>query len=56
MAGVLPEVKRYMEKDGDGWGKNERGRQVTLDELKALTDQDREDFREMLAEVGITAS
>jgi hypothetical protein len=48
MAGVLPTIKRYMENDEDGYG-----RRVTMEELKALTEQDRADFKEMLATVGI---
>ena len=51
MAGVLPSVKRYMEStEGPvGWA----AKRVSLEELKALTDKDREDFREMLAAVGV---
>ncbi len=48
MAGVLPNIKRYMENDDDGYGKR-----VTMDELKQLTENDREDFREMLEAAGV---
>lgn len=48
VAGVLPTVKRFMEDNEDGYG-----RRVTMEELKALSDKDRADFKQMLAERGI---
>ena len=53
MAGVLPTLKRYFENNDDGLGADGAGRRVTMEELKALTEQDRADFKAMLAEVGI---
>lgn len=49
IAGVLPETKRYFEDNSDGLG-----RRVPMEELKALTEQDREDMKQNLVAIGYT--